>query len=87
MIDLDKVCRAIEAAAGYYEKSAPPVEQWLDDLYRRIHGQPDEVRLSELLAVERLLENGQWMQPNYAANAIYKLQHRLGRDTTGLAGF
>jgi len=27
------------------------------------------------------------MQPNYAANDLYKLLHRLGRDTTGLAGF
>jgi hypothetical protein len=29
----------------------------------------------------------EWMQPNYAANRVYKLLNRLGRDTTGSAGF
>lgn len=84
--------KAIEAAIGevvdHYERSAPPVSEWADDVYRRL-GNADKIILSELTLIREIRgTNGEdWMQPNYAANRVYKLLHRLGRDTAGLVGF
>lgn len=79
--------RLIEGAK-HYEKSAPTVAEWADDLYQRIGDKrADHVTLSELLLASRLMEEGVWMHPNTAANNVYKLNYRLGRDTTGHAGF
>lgn len=74
-------------ACEHYETSAPTVHDYLDGLYIRISTKPSDVRLSEMLFVETLIEDGHWMQANYAANRVYKLMHRLGMDTTGHAGF
>jgi len=79
--------RFLEEAAGHYEKTAPTVERYVDDLYRRMGEKPDTVVLTELLTVEGLRDDGIWEQPNYAANRIYRMLDRLGRDTTGQAGF
>ena len=84
---IDDLQHLIEEGCSEYEQTAPTVHTWLNDLYMRINEQPDEVLLSELLQVDRLLENGLWMQPNCAANAVYKLQDRLGKSTVGQAGF
>ena len=83
----DSIETQIVAACDEYETSAPTVYTWLNDLYARLMATGDDVVLSELSMVERLKEDGQWYQPNYAANAVYKLLDRLGRDTTGQAGF
>ena len=85
--DLDATMQLITEACAHYEKSAPTVERYLDDLYIRVNENADSVVLSELLFVGRLREEGEWMHPNYAANGVYKLLVRLGRDTTGQAGF
>lgn len=77
----------IEDACEHYDKTAPTVEAWLDDLYIRLGGNADRVFLDELLAVCKLREDGVWMHPNAAANLVYHLQHRHGQDTTGHAGF
>ena len=87
MLDLQPTLDLLTAATAYYEKRAPTVESYLDDLYIRIHDAPETVRLVELLRVQRLRENGEWMHPNYAANVVYKLMEALGQDTTGHAGF
>ena len=84
---LESIRKQIEGAVQHYEKLAPTVAVYLDDLYVRINERPAEVRLPELLAVERLRQDGDWLQANYAANDIYHLQHRLGHDVTGHAGF
>jgi hypothetical protein len=84
--------KAIEAAIGEvvdrYEKTAPPVSEWADDVYRRLRD-ADTIVLSELVLIRDLKgrDGEEWMQPNYAANRVYKLLNRLGRDTTGSAGF
>lgn len=85
--DLNNIRSALEIICERYETTAPTVHAWANDLYVRINERPDDVRLSELLTVGRFVEGGVWLQPNYAANMVYKLQARLGQDTTGHAGF
>lgn len=84
---LDDFMKYLETAVAHYERSAPTVSGFLDGLYIRINEKPDAVRLSEIAAARRLLGPDGWAHPNYAANAIYHLMHRLGQDTTGQAGF
>lgn len=71
----------------HYEKTAPTVHAFADDLYQRINSAPESVTLLEIIRLEGLLDTGEWEQPNYAANRIYKLESELGRATTGHAGF
>jgi hypothetical protein len=87
MVGSTDVLDEIEAATAYYEKSAPVVEQYLDELYRRLGENCDEVVVSEIVLVGCLREEGTWMHPNTAANRVYKLLDRLGRSTVGMAGF
>lgn len=84
---LEEIRLRLYMIAGHYDKSAPTVCDWANALYARLNDEPDGVRLSELLAVERFIEAGQWENPNVAANRIYKLMHRLGQNTEGHAGF
>jgi hypothetical protein len=84
---VEKTLKLLELAVVYYQRSAPTVSGYLNDLYIRINERPDEVRLSELLFAESLLSDGEWTQPNYAANQVYKLTSRLGMNTTGHAGW
>jgi len=84
---LGRLQERIEEACAVYEKTAPTAHAWLDDLYRRINERPEAVVLPELLFLDRLVEDGEWMHSSYVANAVYHLLHRLGRDTTGQAGF
>jgi hypothetical protein len=84
----EAIRRRLTEACRHYEKTAPTVEAWANDLFVRLNENADAVVLSEIVfAEQRLFESGQWMHPNHAANAVYKLLHRLGRDTTGHAGF
>src|SRR5436305_1657660 len=74
-------------AVGRYGRSGPTVLAYLDGLYARRREDPDHVALSELVALARLKEEGQWEHPNYAADRVYHLMDRLGMDTSGHAGF
>lgn len=69
-----------------YQESAPTVSQYADDLYSRLTS-GGVIQLRELTTLQHLWENGQWEAPSFAANRIYKLEHSLGRDVTGQAGF
>lgn len=84
---LDRLKSELTAICGHYEKTAPTVHAWADQLFQRVDYEAAKVLLVELYAVRQFREEGDWLQPNYAANSIYKLQHRLGQDTTGHAGF
>lgn len=77
----------IEHAVRQYEKSAPTVAAYLEALYIRLNKEPKTVVVSELVFLPSLYEEAIWMHPNYAANAVYKLQTRLGQDTAGHFGF
>jgi hypothetical protein len=88
MIDVRRIAAFLTEACEEYEKTAPTVAAHCDDLYRRVTGDPAKVSLAELRQVATLVEDdGEWMHPSYAANAIYKLRSRLGMDTTGHIGF
>ncbi len=73
----------------HYEKTAPTVSRWADELYMRLNEDPAHVRVAELMLLEDLWpETGKEpVHPNIAANRVYKMMHRLGQDTTGHAGF
>ncbi len=80
-------------ACVHYEKSSPVVSDWADDLYMRL-ASPDDSRPVDYREIQCLAQlydardsvDG-WQQSNCAANCVYKLLARLGRDTTGMAGF
>jgi hypothetical protein len=87
LINPKAILRFLTNACDHYEKTAPTVHAYCDDLYTRMQDNPVEVRALELFAIGSLLEDGVWEQPNYAANRIYHLQERLGQATVGHAGF
>lgn len=89
MLDFDAIRDALSRVVEHYEKTAPVVSGWADDVYIRLNGQADKVVVSELMFAQRLIgQDGEdWMRSDYAANQLYHLLHRLGRDTTGMAGF
>lgn len=88
LVDDVELDRLLTAVCDRYEKTAPVVWAWADDLYRRLREQPTTVALVEITFLEGLRSaDGTWAHPNAAANQVYKLLHRLGRDTTGMLGF
>ncbi len=88
LFDWDAFEEFAEPAVVHYRESAPTVSRYLDDLYIRVRtGEGAPVLLDEILTVQRLYESEQYLEPNHAANLIYKLMSRLGMDTTGHAGF
>lgn len=87
LIDCLEICKFLERAVDHYERTAPTVYDYCDGLYRRINKSPTTVSLQELLTVQQLQQDSQWMMPSYAANRIYHLMSDLGIDTTGHAGF
>lgn len=68
--------------AERYEKTAPTVEQWCDFLAA---DGGHKTTLADVTLVHRLAT--ETTPPSTAANLVYHLNHRLGRDTTGQAGF
>ena len=87
MIDLEAIQAFLARVVGYYEKAAPTVSAFADDLYTRLSDDPYSVRLVEVMQAQMLLEGDVWEYPHYAANRIYKLMTALGQDTTGHAGY
>lgn len=87
MIDLHRISDELTAICDHYEKSAPTVHAWADDLYVRIGERPNDVTLAELMLVARFREDGAWVQPNYAANYVYHKLHSMGRSVVGQIGF
>jgi hypothetical protein len=85
-MNFEEIEQRIADAANEYEKKAPTVRTYLEDLCERMNSL-DKVRLSEIRFLESLCEEGLWMQPNYAANCLYKLMDRIGMSTVGHLGF
>lgn len=86
-IDVQSLSNHLEKVCDQYERSAPTVWEWANGLYIRLGEDADGVRLSELLLAQSLHDADGWVPPNYAANRVYKLMSRLGRETVGHAGF
>ena len=86
-IDYFAIDHLLTMAAEHYERTAPTVCDWANDLYDRIRTKADAVPLSEINFLASLPGVDGWEGPNVAANRLYHLMHRLGRDTTGHAGF
>lgn len=84
---IHEFCAYLTEVCEHYEKTAPTVCAWADDLYRRLDAHGDDVRVSEISVAQNLRDDSGWVPANYAANNVYKLMSRLGHDTTGHAGF
>lgn len=90
IINWSKLEGFLVEAAEHYDGSAPTVCDYLNELYIRIGDATRKelpVDLRELIFLEKLVEEGQWLQANQAANAVYKLKHRLGMETTGMIDY
>lgn len=81
---IERILHKITEACDNYEKSAPAVRDYLDELYARIEREPVRVMLAEMLFVERLQCEDGWLHPNYAQNQLVHLLERLGRESTGI---
>ncbi len=66
----------IDGAATHYEKSAPTVATWLDQVADRLRNGSLTVR--EIGLVQNLIENGIWLDPHGAANRAYKAMSEFG---------
>ena len=87
LIDLDAISKHLSMVAAHYELSAPIVSHWADTLFMTMQEDLGKVTLREVFTASALLEEGQWEQPNLAANRIYKLMDTMKQDTTGHTGF
>jgi hypothetical protein len=88
MIDFDMLQATLEKVVGAYEKTAPTVSDWANDLFIRISEDMDSIRLVEIMMAGRIYnEREGFMGPHEAANQVFKLMHRMGQDTKGHFGF
>ena len=87
MIDIEAIQAFLVRVVAQYEKTAPTVSRWADDLHTRLSDDPYSVRLVEVMQAQALLENDVWERADFAANRVYKLMSALGQDTTGHAGY
>ncbi len=87
LIDLDAISKHLSMVATHYERTAPTVSHWADILFMTMQEDLGNVTLREIITASALLEEGQWEQPNFAANRIDKLMESMHKDTTRYAGF
>lgn len=86
-LDVEAIRKYLESVVVQYEKSAPAVSQWADNLYIRLHEDVYNVRIAEILQAQMLHADDCWEHANFAQNRIYKLMDTLGQDTTGMNDF
>ena len=86
MIDIDGMMKALSEICKQYEKTAPAVSQWADDLYMRLQEEPDTIMLGELMIINHLMADG-WLSPNHAQNTLYHRLDRLGMSTVGMIDY
>ena len=84
--DYHKLRSFLEGAVSHYEKTAPALSTWLDDLYVSLADNPAAVSVFELLQLQQLKMNDEWEHPNYAQNRWYKVRALQGKDT-GVLGY
>ncbi len=87
-LQTEKMRVFLTEAVKHYEKRAPAwFITWLDELYIRLQENWQGITLDELCTVAMLYVDGCWAYEAYAVNNAYKLFDRLGRDTSGIAGY
>ena len=80
LLNLAALDQALTAARAQYERTAPSLATWLDDLCLAIHKQPAAVSLADVRFVGRLCEAGVWLPAHTAQNALYHHLYRSGKD-------
>ncbi len=83
MINLDTIQSELSKICAYYEKSAPAVSQWADDLYMRLSDNPHIVLLGEIMIINHLYSDNGFVHPSFAQNTVYHLLDRLQLNTFG----
>lgn len=77
---------ALEAYEHYRDRNMTgDFMEWLDGLYVQLGENWAEIPLFELWMLQNLREEGLWLAPAFAQNALLKLSDRLGRVTTGMS--
>ncbi len=76
----------LKEAVLHYEKSAPALSVWLDEMYIRL-GEPEwkTITLEEIQQIQYLYADDCWLNAANAANNIYRLLNRMGKDTSRIA--
>ena len=88
-LDISGARSFIEQAMSHYQEQKTPgwFTDWLDDLYIRLGENWGPITLDELHTLASLNIDGCWLTQHYSVNGVYKMFDRLGRDTTGIAGY
>lgn len=79
-LDFQALRDYLTEAVAHYEKSAPQLSEWLDELYVSANHTPRAVSVYELLQLQQLSLNGEWEQPNFAQNRWYKVRELNGQE-------
>lgn len=87
IIDWNGLLTLLMDAQEHYQKTAPQVTAYLEDLEIRLKESQESVNVLELVQVGTLREDGVWMDPNFAANRMYHVQIRSGREVLGGVSF
>jgi hypothetical protein len=93
-LDINAARNFSQQAMNHYVECKAPVwfTDWLDDLYIRLGENWRNITVDELATLAELGDYGPeypeyWLMQSLAVNIVYKLFDRLGRDTTGIAGY
>lgn len=85
--DAEKFMATLSAVVFHYERSAPIVARWAEDLYQKVQESPEKVTMRDMVVVLTIVTGDTLTPPAAAANYVYKHLAASGYDTTGLADF
>jgi len=86
MIDFQAISDCIVKHCELYEKTAPIVSRWLDELFIRLEDSNVSIKLVEIQFLMKLEEDGISLDGQQATNRLYHLQERLGENVDGQIG-
>jgi len=83
-IDIDLIRSKLSSCCFQYEKTAPVVSRWADELYMTLSENASLVTVWELMVLDKLDADGEWINANYAQNMVYKCMDSLNKNTSGI---
>jgi hypothetical protein len=87
LIDYSKFEEGIQALMLAYEKAAPAVADWVEDVYVRAGKSPETVSMADLHFLGQLFSEDGPIHPHLAQNALVHHLRRTGKSTNGLLSF
>ena len=84
IINIKTIEKFVGKASLYYEgKAAACVEEYLYQTLEKIsEGKIEQILLLEILHIQKLEEDGIWLNPEAAKNLVLKILDRCGKDTS-----